>query len=322
MSVDNTTAWVALQENNAVAELDIEAGEITRILPLGFKEHSVIGNELDASNEDLNALGDSRINIRNWPVKGMYQPDAITSYGFNGKTYYITANEGDSRDYDGFSEEFRIKDLMLAADVFADDIQNDENLGRLNVTSTLGVSNGCDPSDPMTDVEAACEYSELYSYGARSFSIWTADGTQVFDSGSEFERITARVIPDNFNSNNDENAFDNRSDDKGPEPEAVVTGEINGQTFAFIGLERVGGLMVYNVTNPQNPVFVQYLNNRDFSATQMELEAGMAGDLGPEGLAFISADNSPTGSPMLAVGNEVSGTTTLYGIDVIELKAD
>ncbi|CAN0604015.1 unnamed protein product, partial [Ectocarpus sp. 12 AP-2014] len=199
--------------------------------------------------------------------------------------------EGDSRDYDGFSEEFRIKDLMLAADVFADDIQNDENLGRLNVTSTLGVSNGCDPSDPMTDVEAACEYSELYSYGARSFSIWTADGTQVFDSGSEFERITARVIPDNFNSNNDENAFDNRSDDKGPEPEAVVTGEINGQTFAFIGLERVGGLMVYNVTNPQNPVFVQYLNNRDFSATQMELEAGMAGDLGPEGLAFISADN-------------------------------
>lgn len=322
VSVDNTTAWVALQENNAVAELDIEAGEITRILPLGFKDHSIIGNELDASNEDLNALGDSRINIRNWPVKGMYQPDAITSYGFNGKTYYITANEGDSRDYDGFSEEFRIKDLMLAADVFADDIQNDENLGRLNVTSTLGVSNGCDPSDPMTDVEAACEYSELYSYGARSFSIWTADGTQVFDSGSEFERITARVIPDNFNSNNDENAFDNRSDDKGPEPEAVVTGEINGQTFAFIGLERVGGLMVYNVTNPQNPVFVQYLNNRDFSATQMELEAGMAGDLGPEGLAFISADNSPTGSPMLAVGNEVSGTTTLYGIDVIELKAD
>lgn len=323
VSVDNTTAWVALQENNAVAELDIEAGEITRILPLGFKDHSIIGNELDASNRDLNAIDDEgRINIRNWPVKGMYQPDAITSYGFNGKTYYITANEGDSRDYDGFSEEFRIKDLMLAADVFADDIQNDENLGRLNVTSTLGVSNGCDPSDPMTDVEAACEYSELYSYGARSFSIWTADGTQVFDSGSEFERITARVIPDNFNSNNDENAFDNRSDDKGPEPEAVVTGEINGQTFAFIGLERVGGLMVYNVTNPQNPVFVQYLNNRDFSATQMELEAGMAGDLGPEGLAFISADNSPTGSPMLAVGNEVSGTTTLYGIDVIELKAD
>lgn len=323
VSVDNATAWVALQENNAVAELDIEAGEITRILPLGFKDHSILGNELDASNRDLNDIdNDGRINIRNWPVKGMYQPDAITSYGFNGKTYYITANEGDSRDYDGFSEEFRIKDLTLAAGAFAGDIQNDENLGRLNVTSTLGVSNGCDPSDPMTDIEADCEYSELYSYGARSFSIWTADGTQVFDSGSEFERITARVIPDNFNSNNDENAFDNRSDDKGPEPEAVVTGEINGQTFAFIGLERVGGLMVYNVTNPQNPVFVQYLNNRNFSATQMELEAGMAGDLGPEGLAFIRAENSPNGAPMLAVGNEVSGTTTLYGIDVIELKAD
>lgn len=323
VSVDNTTAWVALQENNAVAELDIEAGEILRILPLGFKDHRILGNELDASNRDLNAIdNDGRINIRNWPVKGMYQPDAITSYGFNGKTYYITANEGDSRDYAGFSEEFRIGDLTLAANVFDGDIQNDENLGRLNVTSTLGVSNGCDPSDPATDVEVDCEYSELYSYGARSFSIWTADGNQVFDSGSEFERITAQMIPDNFNSNNDENAFDNRSDDKGPEPEAVVTGEINGQTFAFVGLERVGGLMVYNVTNPQNPEFVQYLNNRDFSSTQTDLEAGMAGDLGPEGLAFITADNSPNGAPMLAVGNEVSGTTTLYGIDVIELKAD
>ncbi|GGC63249.1 choice-of-anchor I family protein [Marinobacter halophilus] len=323
VSIDNTKAWVALQENNAVAVLDIEAGVIARILPLGFKDHSILGNELDASNRDLNEIdNDGRINIRNWPVKGMYQPDAITSYGFNGKTYYITANEGDARDYGGFSEEFRVKDLKLAPGAFPEGIGNDENLGRLKVTSTLGVSNGCDPSNPATNVEVDCEYSELYSYGARSFSIWSEDGALLFDSGSEFERITARMIPANFNGNNDENSFDNRSDDKGPEPEGVVTGEINGQTFAFIGLERVGGIMVYNVTNPQNAVFVQYLNNRNFSATQDELEAGMAGDLGPEGLAFIAAEDSPNGEPMLAVGNEVSGTTTLYGIDVIELTAN
>jgi len=216
----------------------------------------------------------------------------------------------------------------------------DENLGRLNTTSTMGISNGCDPSqlpaelgdlngDTNVDVddvkfyvENSCEYDTLYSYGARSFSIWSADGQRVFDSGSEFERVTASLIPDNFNGNNDENSFDNRSDDKGPEPEAVAVGIINGQTFAFIGLERVGGIMVYNVTNPQNPEFVQYLNNRDFSVSQADLEAGMAGDLGPEGLAFISADDSPSGKPMLAVGNEVSGTTTLYSIDVIELTAN
>jgi hypothetical protein len=331
VSIDNTKAWVALQENNAVAELDIAAGEITAILPLGFKNHSLIGNELDASNDD------SGINIRNWPVKGMYMPDSIASYGYNGKTYYLTANEGDSRDYDGWTEEFRMGDLTLTGALAGiANLQDDVNLGRLNTTSTMGISNGCNPSQLPADlgdlngdtnvdvddvkfyVENNCEYDTLYSYGARSFSIWSADGQRVFDSGSEFERITASLIPDNFNGNNDENSFDNRSDDKGPEPEAITTGTINGQTFAFIGLERAGGIMVYNVTNPQNPEFVQYINNRDFSVSQTDLENGMAGDLGPEGFAFIPAGSSPNSKPMLAVGNEVSGTTTLYGIDVIE----
>lgn len=329
LSLDGKTAWIALQENNAVAELDIVAGEITAIIPLGFKNHNILGNELDASNRD------SGINIRNWPVFGMYNPDAIASYGYNGKTYYLTANEGDSRDYDGFSEEFRVADLTLDATSFpnATELQKNANLGRLNVTSTLGQGSSCDPSDPTNVtlnggkydtiyVETTCVYEKLYAYGARSFSIWSADGTQVFDSGSEFERITANLIPDNFNGNNDENSFDNRSDDKGPEPEAITVGQIGGQTFAFIGLERAGGIMVYNVTNPQNPEFVQYLNNRDFSASQADLENGLAGDLGPEGLAFISAGESPNGKPMLAVGNEVSGTTTLYGIDVIEASAN
>jgi len=335
ISIDNQTAWVALQENNAVAELDIAAGEITAILPLGFKDYSIIGNELDASNAD------GGINIRNWPVKGMYNPDSLTSYGYNGKTYYITANEGDARDYDTWTEEFRVRDLRLTGPLAAiGDLQDDGNLGRLRITSTLGSSNACDASrlpadlgdlngDNVTDIadvafhiENNCEYDTLYGYGARSFSIWSADGQRVFDSGSEFERITANLIPEGFNASNDDNEADARSDDKGPEPEAVTVGEINGQTFAFIGLERVGGIMVYNVTNPQNPEFVQYLNNRDFSVSQTDLENGLAGDLGPEGLAFIPAGQSPNSKPMLAVGNEVSGTTTLYTVDVIELTAN
>lgn len=344
VSIDDSKAWVALQENNAVAELDIEAGEITAIVPLGFKDHSVIGNELDASDRDLNADPDDkrgRINIRNWPVKGMYQPDAITSYAFNGKTYYITANEGDARDYGTWTEEFRVKDLTLSGPLAEiEDIQKDHKLGRLRVSSTMGISNDCDPSQLPNDlgdlngkdgvdikdveyhIENNCEYDTLYAYGARSFSIWSEDGQRVYDSGSDFERITASLIPDNFNGNNDENSFDSRSDDKGSEPEGVTVGLINGQTFAFIGLERVGGIMVYNVTNPQNPQFVQYINNRDFSVSQSELEGGMAGDLGPEGLTFISAEDSPNSRPMLVVGNEVSGSTTIFGIDVIELAAD
>ncbi|HEA51916.1 hypothetical protein LCGC14_0590310 [marine sediment metagenome] len=327
VSLDNKTAWITLQENNAVAELDIAAGEITAILPLGFKDHSIPGNELDASNKD------DGINVRNWPVLGIYSPDSIASYGYNSETYYVTANEGDSRDYDGFSEEFRVADLTLDATAFpnAAELQKDANLGRLNVTSTLGYGSSCDPSNPANValiggkydtayVETTCVYEKLYAYGARSFSIWSADGTQVFDSGSEFERITANRIPDNFNGNNDENSFDNRSDDKGPEPEAITTGQIGDQTFAFIGLERAGGIMVYNVTDPRKPEFVQYLNNRNFSVSQADLENGMAGDLGPEGMAFIPAEDSPNGKPVLVVGNEVSGTTTLYGIEVVVSK--
>lgn len=310
VSQEGAQAWVALQENNAVAVLDIARAEIVELIPLGFKDHMATGNELDASNKD------GGIHLRNWPVKGMYMPDAIDSYGANGQTWYITANEGDARDYDTFSEEARVGDLRLAEGAFPADIQDKANLGRLKVTTTLGISNDCDPTAPGTDVEADCEYDALYSYGARSFSIWSEDGQRVYDSGSDFERITAQYLPEYFNSSNDENAFDDRSDDKGPEPEAVVTGEINGQVYAFIGLERVGGIMVYDVTDPRRPVFTQYLNNRDFSLSADALKAGRGGDLGPEGLAFIAAEDSPTDKPMLAVGNEVSGTTTLYAIEL------
>ncbi len=301
-SSDSTTAYVALQENNALAVLDIEAGEITDILPLGFKDHSDPANPLDASNED------GVIRITNYPnLFGMFQPDAIETFEIAGETFIITANEGDSRDYDGFSEEARVADLDLDPEAFpnAANLQDDAVLGRLQVTTTLGDADG----DGL--------YEELYTFGGRSFSIWrpTEDGLElVFDSGDQLEQITANLLPEQFNSTNDDNdSFDNRSDDKGPEPEGVTTGVIDGRTYAFIGLERIGGIMVYDVSNPSSPEFVQYINNRDFTG---DPEAGTAGDLAPEGLTFIAAADSPTGEPLLVVANEVSGTTTVFAIDV------
>ncbi len=249
---------------------------------------------LDASNKD------DKINIVNWPVKGMYQPDAIATYKFRGLTYLITANEGDARDYDGFSEEDRVEDVTLDPGKFPDatDLQKEENLGRLKITNTLG------------DTDNDGDFDELYSYGARSFSIWSTDGKLIFDSGDEFEQLTANFIPDNFNSTNDENnSFDNRSDDKGPEPEGVAIGKIDGRRYAFIGLERVGGIMVYDITNPFDVSFIHYINNRDFNGDAAGLTAG---DLGPEGILFISKEKSPINNPLLVVSNEVSGTTTIY----------
>jgi hypothetical protein len=263
----------------------------------GFKNHNSIFNQIDASNDD------DGINFRRWPVKGMYQPDAIAVYEHGGNPYFVTANEGDARDYDAFSEVERVADLLLDPAVFpnAAELQEDENLGRLNSTTATGDAN----NDGM--------HEEIYSYGARSFSIRSGhDGDLVWDSRSQLERITAFLLPNDFNSNNDENdSFDNRSDDKGPEPEGLTLGVIAGRTYAFVGLERIGGVMVYDVTNPRFPFFVDYLNNRDFAG---DPETGTAGDLGPEGLVFIPASDSPNNRPLLVVTNEVSGSTTIYEV--------
>ena len=311
-AVDGPTAWVNLQEANAHAVLDfsdLANPVITAIRPYGYKRHSAIGNELDASDRDPRDF--PQINIRNWPVLGMYQPDAIASYRFNGQTFYVTANEGDDRnDFLQVEETLRIKDMTVDATRFPNtaELQADGAIGRLNATTTMG------------DIDGDGDFDELYVLGGRSFSIWSADGEQVYDSGSDFERITAQRFPNNFNANNDENDPEGRSDNKGPEPEGVAVGTLAGRTFAFIGLERIGGVMVYDVTHPQSAKFVQYVTNRDFSKDP-ETDP-TSGDLGPEGLAFIAAADSPNGMPLLVVGNEVSGTTSIYQIDVIEVTAD
>ncbi len=295
VSANSKTASVVLQENNALGILDIKKGQFKKLTGLGFKNHARAKNPFDASDKD------NAINIANWPVLGMYQPDGIDSFRHRGRTYLIMANEGDARDYDGFSEEARVKDLKLDPVAFpnAANLQKDEQLGRLNVTTANG--------DPDKDGD----FEQLYAFGARSFSIRDADGKLIFDSGDDFERITAQFFPDFFSSDHAENAFDNRSDNKGPEPENLVVGKVRGRDYVFIGLERIGGVMVYDISDPFAPEFVQYINNRDFSA---DPETAAAGDLGPEGLIFIPRGHSPIRKPLLVVANEVSGTTTIYKI--------
>ena len=266
------------------------------------------GNTLDPSDED------GGINLNNWPVFGLYQPDGIASFEVDGETYYITGDEGESRDYDGLSEEARAGDeeYILDPDVFpnAEALQDEAALGRLRVTTVDG------------DLDGDGDFDQIFANGGRSFSIWDATGNQVFNSSDEFEEITAEAFPDNFNSDSDESSFDTRSDQQGPQPEGVTIGVLDDRTYAFIGQSRMGGIMVYDVSNPTSPNFVQYINNRDFSVefdvdedgdldpTPEQLSA--AGDLGPEGLEFISPENSPNGEALLVVANEISGTTTIF----------
>ena len=289
-------AYVTLQENNAIAVIDLKTATIDDVFGLGFKDHGEVGNELDASNKD------GVINIQSWPTFGMYQPDSIASYKVEGQVYLVTANEGDAREYGDYTEEARVGGVTLDPTAFPDaaELQESANLGRIKITTTLG------------DTDGDGDYDELYTFGARSFSIWSTDGQLVFDSGSFIEDTIADLLPDDFNSDDEENdSFDDRSDDKGPEPEGLDIGTIDGTPYLFLGLERVGGIMVFDLSDPTSPVYETYINTRDFSGDPALLTAG---DMSPEGVHFIDEDDSPTGEPLLAVGFEVSGTTALFSI--------
>ncbi|MBL6776277.1 MAG: choice-of-anchor I family protein [Alphaproteobacteria bacterium] len=277
------TAYVTLQENNSVAVIDIEKAEVAGIVGLGVKNVSRTSH--DMSNKD------NAINMKRWPVLMMYQPDAIATYEVNGATYLVTANEGDAKDYDGFSEETRVAKLTLDKTMFpnADMLQKPENLGRLKTTTTMG------------DTDGDGDHDMIYAYGGRSFSIWGADGTLVFDSGNAFENIIASRSPEVFNANGGSSEFDDRSDDKGPEPEALALGKMDGRTYAFIGMERNNAIFAYDITLPSDPHMVGYM---------MPSEAHNS----PEGLEFIAAKDSPTGKPLLAVAYEMTGTVALYEV--------
>jgi hypothetical protein len=305
IAVSGDAAYVTLQENNALAVVDIESARVKAILPLGRKDHSRPGQGLDASDRELPGnLG--AIHIAQWPVQGLYQPDAIAAYRYWGWTFLVTANEGDARDYPGLAEEVRVgsSSYTLDAAAFPDAsaLKASAALGRLNVSSRSG------------DLDGDGDFDEIHAFGARSFSIWdAASGRLVYDSGDDIEQITAALLPDHFNATHDANDFDTRSDNKGPEPEGVTLGRVGWRTYAFVGLERIGGVMVFDVTNPWDVSFKTYANNRDFSG---DPAAGTALDLGPEGLHFVPAWQSPTRKPLLLVGNEISGTTTVYEVRV------
>ena len=275
ISPDGTQAFVTLQENNAVAVLDIATATFLDIVPLGAKDHSLPGNLLDTSDED------GVIDLAKAPVFGLYMPDQIASFKVGGETFYITANEGDARD-----EDVRIADLDLDPSAFPDAeyLQQDEVLGRLQASSIDG------------DTDGDGDIDQLFVYGARSFSIWNSSGEQVFDSGDQIARIMLDVL-----SEEQLEELDGRSDNKGSEPEGVTVGVIDGQTYAFVGLERANGVVVFNVSDPADPKYVEFLQTE--------------GDIGPEGMTFISPEDSPNGKALLAVANEVSGTTTLYEIE-------
>jgi DNA-binding beta-propeller fold protein YncE len=272
VSDDSKTAYVTLQENNAIAEIDLVTATIKKITPLGFKDYSLAANAVDVSDRD------SKIEFGNFSkVFGVYMPDAIAYFNYNGTPYLFTANEGDSREYTAFTEMKRVKDVSLDATNFptATTLKTDAVLGRLNITTTLG------------DTDGDGDFDALYSLGGRSFSVWNAStGSQVFDSKNELD-IKAKdlAIYD-----------DGRSDDKSVEPESICIGRVGGKNIAIVGMERADAFAIYDITIPTAPVFIKMYKTGD----------------APEGLLFIPASKSPINQSLIVTSNEGDGTIKIY----------
>lgn len=277
---EGSRAYVALQEANAIATIDLTTNTVTSVKSLGFKDHSLEENALDVLKKD------EMIQIQTEPYYGIYMPDGISIYEVAGTEYLITANEGDSREWGDYINEV------------------EEKIGETGSKVVFFDTSDYDGVDE----------DKQYLFGGRSFAIYNAATMeQVYESGSDFETKTAEVLADYFNCSNDDKSMDDRSGKKGPEAESVVVGEVNGNTYAFIGIERIGGVMIYDITNPENSTFVNYINSRDFAED-------IAGDVSPEGLSFVPASESLSGNAELLAAHEVSGTVAIYEIteDIVE----
>ena len=300
ISEDSKTAFVTLQEANAVAVVDLVNSRISKIHALGVKDFGLSKNKLWA-NDSYTGCSSSTVcpapTLRNFTnLFGYYMPDGVASFTVGGKTYFLTGNEGDNKDdFIETAESAKVSAIISSLDTSIFPTSATDSMANLKIVKTAnGVAVGANSSG---------KYEKLYTYGARSFSIWDAEtGAQVFDSGDDFERVVYNdATPALLHG-----ALKGRMDDKGPEPENIVVGQVGNDYFAFIGLERSSGIMMYQITNPAKPKFVQYIRNTT--------NATSAGDVSPEGLKFISAADSPTGVPLLLVGYEVSGSMAVFQI--------
>jgi len=274
VSTNSKTAWVTLQENNGIARIDLSTKSVQSIFPLGFKNFNLAMNAIDPSDQD-GIVG----SFNPWPVKGIYCPDGIAVNPNNGNPYLFTANEGDAREWAGFVENVRLGNASYVLDPTAFPnraaLKTNAQLGRLNVTKTLG------------DTDGDGDYDEIYAQGGRSFSIWNGNtGELLFDSKNDLD-LRAKAA----------NKYpDSRSDDKSIEPEGIVIGRVGNKNLLFVGMERADAVAVYNVTDVEAPVFLQWLNC----------------GIGPEGVLFVPASDSPNGKSLLIASSEVDGVVKIF----------
>ena len=313
IAVSNGKAYITLQENNAIAVLDLASHIYDGIWSAGFEDYSVTPVDLDKKDD---AYAPKTYDS----LMGLRMPDGIAAFRADGRTYLVTANEGDAREWG--SEE--LGTFYLSED--------ERDFGEEDVTSPTGAITGENSGLEgkvvffKTEDFDGLDSGTDYLFGGRTFTVYEvgADGiTEVFTSGDDFEALTAQYLPEYYNCSNDNAVLDDRSGKKGPEPESVTVGTVDGRTYVFVALERTGGIMAYDVTDPAAISYVNYINTRDFSSivpgSEVYEDGALdkwvtGGEVAPEGLLFLDELVSPTGEAILLAACEVSGTVAVYQV--------
>ena len=336
ISPSGRTAFVTLQENNGIARVDLKNYEIDAIFSQGSKDWSSI--PVDTTDEDgIYAPRPSNF-------VGLRMADGIDSFRYKGKTYLITANEGDSRvrpDDTNFEAELEDGATYSYGDNLAPGVIaeiNDELTGsKIYVYGAAGIGNRGDFNADQGEERfitlqyGAASDDDYYSDEVRAGKLRTGDfdlinegrlktikdsndsitGLKAF-GGRSFSifKANGQLIYDS-GSLLDEitNAAgfydDSRSDDKSVEPESVITATIGNRIFAFIGLERPFNQSDENELGTFIPVF-------EISKPSKPLFVGSfssPNSLAPEGLAWVEGGRN---GGYLLVANEGSGTLDAF----------
>ena len=287
-SPDGKWAFVTLQENNAVAKINVKKAKIESVYGLGTVDHAQKGNEFDFRK-------DKKIQLENAPIRGYLQPDGIKTFEVDGKLYFVTADEGAKRDDDPATMDVTTAQALKKAGRLNESVFTADWIQKLGELPIDG-ENPCDGQEP-------CRY--LNTFGGRSISIFDGEtGKRVWNSGNSFEKFLAEHHPEYFiwNAKKAKLKMDARSGNLGCEPENLAIAKTKSGLFAFVASERTSGIAVFDLKNPQKPQILDYFVS--------------ISDRGPEGVLVISAEESPEkGVIFLVVGYEYSTTLTLYRVN-------
>ncbi len=269
---------------NAFATWNLESGS-AQLICLGFKDWAT--SAFDASDADHGVA------IRSWPVRGAFQPTGLAVLETPMGGLVATANQGEISDPE---DAARVARLNLDPGAFpnADVLQREDRLGRLRVRMR------------GDDLDGDGDHDRLTAFGARSLALWAWRGDLVGETGAEIETHTAQVLGvRGFNIGAETNRFDARSDDMGPEPNAVAVADLKGRAYAFVTLAQTGGVIAFDVTMPDAPSYAGYAraggDDRPWAET-------VDHDRGPSDIVAVTEGEIIK----IAVANAVSGAVTTY----------